>query len=218
MRGQVLTQNGDIITVKLFDELTPEMKREYRIGKNLFVNVELFDPESITQAQRNHIYALIGDMENYTGYPAEAWESHIKINFMHKEFMQDFPSLRNNQMTKKEASRLIEYIVIYCIQNGIPFRNNREYLPKDTMSYIFYATMNRNCVICGKPNADIHHIDAVGMGRNRKKIDHTNKRVIALCWTHHNEAHNIGVKEFFKKYIIQPVKLNEKQLKELGVM
>jgi hypothetical protein len=53
--------------------------------------------------------------------------------------------------------------------------------------------------VCGE-NAEIHHEDVVGMGRNRKTINHLGMRVIALCRVHHTEAHSSGKTPFNERY------------------
>lgn len=219
MRAEIIGHEGDKLTVKIFDELVQEDIERYKIGGRLFAHIELFDPDSITIEQRNHIYALFGDMSFYTGYSLEAVESWLKVKFMYREFLDELPSLATNQMTKTMASKFIEYIIIYYIQNGIPFRKDQIYLPRESSNYIFWATMTRHCVICGKPHADIHHAtNLVGRGGNRKKHDHWNSTFLPLCRGHHNEAHNSGLTEFMEKYLVKPVKLNKKQLKEIGVL
>ncbi|MDM6516287.1 putative HNHc nuclease, partial [Staphylococcus aureus] len=67
-------------------------------------------------------------------------------------------------------------------------------------SFLYWSTVNRNCVICGKPHADLAHYEAVGRGMNRNKMNHYDKHVLALCREHHNEQHAIGVKSFDDKY------------------
>lgn len=219
MRAEIIKQKGKEITLKLIDELTDGDKQKYEINGRLFAMVELFDPDSITQPQRNHIYALIGDLEKYTGYPEEWWERYLKRNFMHLENLKEMPSLAVNRMTKAQASKFIEFIIIYCIQNEIPFRKNQFYLTEESANVLFYLTMNRLCVVCGKPHADIHHAtNLVGMGNDRRKHSHWNSTFLSLCRGHHNEVHSLGLEEFNKKYLVKPVKLTQRNLKDIGVM
>ena len=219
MRAEIIGRKDNEITLKLFDELTKEEIERYKIGERLFAVVELFDPDSITNEQRRHIYALLGDYEFYTGYTLESAESLFKVKFMHHEMLDELPSLATNQMTKTMASKFIEYIVVWFIQNGIPFRKDQIYLPRESSNYIYWATMTRHCVICGKPHADIHHAtNLVGRGGNRRTHDHWNSTFLALCREHHNLVHSLGLSEFMKKYLVKPVKLKSRDLKKLGVM
>ena len=219
MRAEIIGRDGNELRIKLFDELTDEEVERYKIGDRLFAVVELFDPDSITNEQRRHIYALLGDFSDYTGYTLESVESLFKVKFMHFEMMDELPSFGTNRMTKTMAGKFIEYLIVWYIQNGIPFRKDQIYLPRESSNYIYWATMTRHCVICGKPHADIHHAtNLVGRGRNRKTHDHWNSTFLALCREHHNTVHAMGLTEFMKKYVVKPIKLNRKELKELGVI
>lgn len=219
MRAEIIGRDGNELKIKLFDELTDEEVERYKIGDRLFAVVELFDPGSITNEQRRHIYALLGDFSDYTGYTLESVESLFKVKFMHHEFLDELPSFGTNRMTKTMAGKFIEYLIIWYIQNGIPFRKDQIYLPRESSNYIYWATVTRHCVICGKPQSEIHHAtNLVGRGRNRKTHDHWNSTFLALCREHHNTVHAMGLTEFMKKYVVKPIKLNRKELKELGVM
>jgi hypothetical protein len=69
--------------------------------------------------------------------------------------------------------------------------------------------LKRVCACCGA-RADIHHVDRVGMGNNRKKISHVGMRVLPLCRRHHQECHNIGDDKFLEKYCLTPVVADDK--------
>lgn len=216
MRAEILEQKGNILTVKLYDDLGEEDKNRYEINDRLFATLELYDPESITVEQRRHIYALIGDMEAYTGYPEEAWERFMKRGFMHYDNMKELPSIAVNQMSKARASKFIEFIIVFCIKKQIPFRKDQFYLPRESSNYLFWATNMGNCVICGSEKSDLHHAtDLVGMGNDRTKKKHWDSTFISLCREHHNEAHNLGLTLFMEKWIVKPIKLNERQYKKI---
>lgn len=216
MRAEIIKQEGDILTVRLFDKLTPEEKERYEIGGRLFATLELYDPDGITHAQRKHIYALFGDMEAATGYPADWWERYIKLNFMHLDFMTELPSFAAGKMSKVQAGKFIEYLIIFMIQNEIPFRDNRFYLTTESSKILFYLVMNKLCVVCGEPHADLHHAtNLVGMGNDRTNHKHWNSRFLTLCRTHHTEAHYIGLENFNQKYHLKPVKLTQRNLKDM---
>ena len=67
-------------------------------------------------------------------------------------------------------------------------------------AFLYWSTVNRNCVICGKPHSDLAHRFAVGRGRDRTKINHFGNQILALCRSHHNEQHQIGMDTFNNKY------------------
>ncbi|WP_324173685.1 putative HNHc nuclease, partial [Staphylococcus pseudintermedius] len=97
-------------------------------------------------------------------------------------------------------SQIIEITLDWTFHNDIPLSYKTSNLLKQDKAFLYWATVNRNCVICGKPHAELAHYQAVGRGRNRHKIDHTDNKVLALCHRHHTEQHNIGMDSFNDKY------------------
>ncbi|EGQ3843734.1 putative HNHc nuclease, partial [Staphylococcus pseudintermedius] len=91
-------------------------------------------------------------------------------------------------------------ILDWVFHNDIPLNHKTSDLLKNDKSFLYWATVNRNCAICGKPHSDLAHYQAVGRGRNRRKIEHTSNKVLALCREHHTEQHNIGMDSFNDKY------------------
>lgn len=72
---------------------------------------------------------------------------------------------------------------------------------------MYMCLEHRKCAICNKP-AEVHHVDRIGIGRDREKVVHVGLRAIALCREHHNEAH-IREKELFEENYIYGIKLDE---------
>ena len=102
--------------------------------------------------------------------------------------------------TREQASQIIEVTLDWVFSNNIPLNYKTSDLLKNDKAFLYWSTVNRNCVICGKQNADLAHRYAVGKGRNRNKIDHIGNQVLALCRSHHSEQHQIGMDTFNKKY------------------
>lgn len=75
----------------------------------------------------------------------------------------------------------------------------------DISAALYSALKHKRCVLCGR-DGEIHHVDAIGMGRNRLEIIHLGMRVICLCREHHSEAHQIGQKTFDEKYHVYGIK------------
>lgn len=55
----------------------------------------------------------------------------------------------------------------------------------------------------------MHHVDRVGMGRDRKEIVHLGMLTMPLLPEYHDEAHRIGQKTFDKKYKVFGIRLDE---------
>jgi len=65
-----------------------------------------------------------------------------------------------------------------------------------------------SCSVCGFSPVDAHHMDTVGMGGNRKSYCMEDFSCVPLCRQHHQEWHQIGDKDFYKKYGINLWKVN----------
>lgn len=194
------------------------IKRRLYKGRN-FAYLTFYDPDRITDLQRKHYFALVGDIVTYTGYCLEDVDSALRSSFQEKHDLGDYLSLsRHSGIGKDLASKLLEEVIVFCIDHDIPFRKQKWYLTTDVSKMLFALTMKRLCWICGKPGSDIAHVEAVGSGRDRRKIDHTKHTFMCLCRRHHNEQHQIGIRSFEKKYHVKGIKLKQEHLKELGVM
>lgn len=216
MKAKVIKISGNKVTFEFDEEVYINTLSRDKEG---FINAEIqFDDDRFISAdQRKHFYALVGDVSEYMGNPIDATEAWLKYRFMNEKSLDEFPSLAREAMSREMASDLIEFVVLWCIHEGVPFRKQQWYLSTDDSKVLYALTQKRLCAVCGKPNADIHHINAIGAGRNRKTIDHGSHKFLALCREHHNESHAIGQKTFMDKYLLKPVKLIDEDLKKLGV-
>lgn len=170
-------------------------------GYSIAVDVKVYDPYKITDKQRRKIFALVNDIEAHTGNPSE----YMRGMFIH--YLQALQGTENRismtSCSKREASDLIDVIITWIFQNHIPLNHKTSDLMKNDNYFIYLSTINRQCIICGTPNSDIAHLEAVGSGRDRRTHDHTNHHVLALCRRHHNEQHRVGVKTFNQTYHLE---------------
>lgn len=166
-------------------------------GYPLDVNIEIQDGKKITVKQRKKIFALVNDIEGHTGQPRD-W---LRLMFQDYVTMLKGYSKRLSlsDCTRKQAGELIDVILEWVFQNDIPLNYKTSDLMKNDQTFLYLATVHRKCVICGK-YGELAHYHAVGRGRNRRKIDHTDNKVLALCHSHHREQHNIGMDSFNAKY------------------
>ena len=166
-------------------------------GYPLDVNIEIQDGKKITVKQRKKIFALVNDIEGHTGQPRD-W---LRLMF------QDYVSLLKgyskrlslSDCTRKQAGELIDVILEWVFVNDIPLNYKTSDLMKQDQTFLYLATVHRKCVICGR-RGELAHYHAVGRGRNRRKIDHTDNRVLALCHFHHKQQHDMGMDSFNAKY------------------
>lgn len=196
-----ITQNNGITTA-VVEGVELNDKDSLLLDNGLEVEVEVIpvDPYTITDKQRRKIFALCNDIEQHTGQPRE----YMRSMFMdYVAFVEGYDSLSLSNCTRTQANQVIEVILDWVFHNDIPLNYKTSDLLKQDKSFLYWSTVNRNCVICGKPHSDLAHYEAVGRGFNRNKMNHHDKHVLALCREHHNEQHAIGVKSFDEKYHLQ---------------
>lgn len=219
MKGEIIDINSGVLSVKVFGDVNiPEIQKN-AVNGHYFAYIEPYKKDDITDLQRKHYWALVGDIEEYTGYPSEAVDSWLKYHFMHHEGLDEFPSVARGMMKKETASKFLEYVITYCIQHEIPFRKQQFYLTTDISKINYALTMKRLCVACGSPHAHIHHhSNLVGMGNDRKQHNHEQSTFMALCWKCHSECHQIGLDNFARRYNVKAIKLTAEELQQLGVI
>lgn len=213
MRAELLRVDGSQVTLQLFDDPEELAKGEYK-GR-YFAYLEPWLPDTTTDEQRKHFYALIKDISDHTGEAPWVIKLRMKYLYMIAHDKTKEPSLARNKMSKKDARLLIQTVIDFALEHDIPLRGN--YLPYFEEKQFFELTLKRMCWVCGR-HGDLHHVQAVGMGRDRSKIDHTKHEFMCLCRHHHQETHQVGQETFMKKYSLQGgIKLMKEQLKSLGV-
>lgn len=174
----------------------------------------LNDCRMISRQQQKKIYAMIGDISDYTGHHVEFLKSYLKCEYI-KMYGGEWFSLGYVDMTT--ARKFIEFILHICFEWEVPLSTNTVDLSRDINNYLYLCIQYRKCAICGE-KADIHHhSNLVGMGRDRNRHDHHNSEFIALCRTHHTECHQIGLKQFEQKYHLKAIKLDLETIKELEI-
>ncbi|MBO0392537.1 putative HNHc nuclease [Staphylococcus epidermidis] len=167
-------------------------------GYEVEADVRVVDPFKITDKQRRKVFALCNDIEAYTGQPRD----YMRYLFMdYVEVLYGYEKrLSLSDCTREQAKQVIEVILDWVFHNDIPLNYKTSDLLKNDKAFLYWSTVNRNCVICGKPHSDLAHRFAVGRGRDRTKINHFGNQVLALCRDHHNEQHQIGMDTFNNKY------------------
>ncbi len=179
------------------------------------VEIILPDGRRISPEQRRKVYALIGEVAEYvdgirSAGTIESAKKTLKMEFMlsRMEGMERrLFSLSDCDVTTARA--FINFLVEFIIENDIPTRVPLIENCEDIAAYVYACLMNKKCAVCGR-HADLHHVDVVGMGRDRKEICHIGMRALPLCREHHTEIHSIGQEDFLRRYILEPVKIDER--------
>jgi hypothetical protein len=162
--------------------------------------VQPMDSRPLSDKQRKACYALMGAIADYAGMSKDRTKELMKLKFL-SENMEDMSdrifSLSNAPMSLVCAFQ--RFLVQFILEWDIPTDFSLLDMVDDVSDYIYGCLVNKKCVVCGRP-ADLHHIERVGMGRNRDEIIHEGMEVLPLCREHHTEAHTMPDKDFFERY------------------
>lgn len=174
------------------------------------IEIRLVDGRHISNEQRKYIFAIVRDIADWCGYIPEELRGIITWKFCELYDIEPF-SLSDVDMTT--AKQFLDYLINFCLENGVPTRDSLLTRTDDINRYLYRCLEHRKCAICNRP-ADVHHVDRVGIGRNRNEIMHQGMKAIALCREHHQLAH-LGEKALFEKYRIYGIRLDEYLCKRL---
>lgn len=202
-------KKGMKITLAIDDKQTIEVMKHIYNFMDKPVTVEFLIDEQeqrerlkqITPEQRKKIYAILRDMESYIGESVDSLKEKTKASFIRATEHEDF-SLSN--CPKELAADYIEYLISLCFEMGVPFKESPVDAFEDVDRYLYLCLSKKVCAVCGRLG-EIHHVDTIGMGRNRKTVDDSKHRKICLCRKHHSEAHQIGMDAFEQNYHVYGV-------------
>lgn len=214
--GRIVKVVGKEVTFSLDRDFDIAEAQRLSVTGNPRSIIRVIDERNMTKAQNGMIHGLFNDIALHTGFPPEYVKDLLKAMFSGFKGIESF-SMENYDISQVFAGEFIEYILEFCFQNDIPFKYQQFHVSSDITRVLFLYLKHRACFVCGKPNADVEHADPVGMGRDRKTIDHSKHRFMALCRKHHNERHDIGLLTFMKKYVLIPIKLTPEQVKEFKI-
>ena len=174
------------------------------------VRVFWADNRCISAEQRRKAWALMTEIAAYQGQDKEDVYREQSAAFS----IKNFESLQGHLFhlstaTVSEARDFINLLIEIIIEYGIPTKEPLYGLCDDIERYVYACLMNKKCAVCGR-KTELHHVDHVGMGYNRKEINHIGMRCLPLCREHHMEAHNIGQTAFDAKYHLEPIAIDEK--------
>lgn len=196
--------------------------------------VRLLDGRQISPAQRRKIFAMVRDIAD--------WVTWAKDKRQYREVLRQLQLLYLIDSTDTEAVRhqleyhycelldinlfslsncdmstardFISWLIDLAVEHNIPCRDSLLNRCEDIQRYLYACVANRRCAICGQ-KADIHEVERVGMGRDRRTIHHLGQLVQPLCRQHHCEVDQVGQQSFDKKYHLESIRLDEYLCKKL---
>ena len=181
------------------------------------VTVLWTDKRSISPEQRRKAWALIGEIACASGYLGAQGRDDLNYTLKGEFLRQRIDSLQADAIKAFSLSDVdmttarlyIDWLVEFCIINDIPTKVPLYEMAEDAGAYVYTCLIKKKCAVCGKP-ADLHHVDRVGMGGDRKHMNHIGMQCLPLCRVHHQEAHQHGDETLLDKYHLTTVAIDER--------
>lgn len=196
VRGRIVgydEKTGEMLIRARFENFARWDRRQYKD-----VDIRLIDSRPLSDKQRRSCYAMIREIAEWNGDRAATIKEIMKYDFIASlEDNMDYFSLRNAPMSTVAAFQ--SFLARFIVDNDVPTKRPMLDYVDDIENYLYACTAAKKCPICGK-KADLHHVSALGMGRDRTEIIHEGLEVMPLCREHHTEIHTIGRESFLKKY------------------
>lgn len=163
------------------------------------------DGRHISIEQRKKAYATIADIAAWSGDVPEYMKELMKYEHMKRTGCGYF-SL--SDCSVDTAREYINTLMEFSLENGIPMTDTGVNRTDDIGRYLYFCLKHRKCAVCGR-KGEIHHVDAIGMGNDRRKVDDSGYRKICLCREHHTIAHQRGMEVFEKMYKVYGVVIRQ---------
>lgn len=198
VRGKIVDydeQCGELIIRAPYQDFPTMVRREYET-----VEIMLVDSRPLSSKQRRSCYAMIREIADWAGDDASEVKQYLKTDFWASELMDTADtmfSLSNAPMSIVAAFQ--RWLARFIVRHDVPCKKSLLSYVDDVDDYVYACVIHKKCAICGKP-ADLHHVDPIGMGRDRTEIIHEGLPVLPLCREHHTETHGMPTQEFLKKY------------------
>lgn len=185
----------------------PKSRLKEEIENKTITNTEMRfdDGRHISNLQRKKAYATIRDIAIELGYLPEEMKEIMKCNYM-IETGEPYFSLSDCSMGT--ARDFITFLMDFVLREGIPLSDSGIERADDVGKYLYACIKHKKCAVCGK-DGEIHHVDTIGMGNDRRLVDDSGYRKICLCRTHHTIAHQRGMPSFEKMYHVYGIVIDD---------
>ena len=214
--------NGDII-------IRPESNDDYQdiekliSQRKMLLDLRAFDINRLSRLQQQKAHALMHDINDYSNndpYIFAEWD--LKTKFAIRYGLPTDRLLSLEDCSKDVATMFIAWLVEYCFHYDIPFKNKDLHLTFDLNRLMFLCAVHNRCFVSSMRRQDrvlhIHHVNEVGMGNDRRKIDHRGRYFLILEAIYHEEIHKLGYTLFAEKYHVGAIVLSDQQLIDFKLM
>lgn len=198
--AKIVDYDGSYLTLKTDEPISRELLQK----QSKAIEIRIVDGREISAEQRKRIFATLRDISLWSGHEPEYLRVYFTWDYVCKKGIELF-SLSDVDMTT--AKEFTDYLIKFCLKNNVPTKEPLLNRTEDIGKYLYYCLEHKKCAVCNQ-EAEVHHVDRVGMGQDRKAIIHTGMKAIALCRKHHEEAHS-NEQKLFENYHIYGIKLDE---------
>jgi len=211
--GNIISCDGRRVTLEL-DEDIQRLLEQQEAGQ---IALRVLDGREISQKQRGKIFGITRDIARHYGYLLDfEWEEvrgALREDFCVKT---ELPQFSLSDCEKAVARDFISFLIDFCLRWKVPTSRPLQHYSDDFGKFLYLHLEHRICVICGKP-AQVHHVEAIGMGRDRDEIIHEGMPCVALCAECHAKAHAMGWQTFSRKNHVAGLELDRYLCKKLGL-
>lgn len=205
-------QDGTVLIRATLPNIDRAILRQYED-----VAVGFNDGRTLTASQRRKIYALLGEIAEYSmGYrdssTVETVKEQLKLEFItHRQQALAVKMFSLSDTDISTAREFINYLIDFCVEWEVPTKEPLSQYCEDIQRFVYQCLLHKKCAVCGRP-AFLHHTEGsrIGMGNNRQKVNHIGRDALPLCAKHHDDIHRQGEKDFLAMYHLEPVKIDEK--------
>lgn len=197
-----IDHDGTVLQIKIPDV---DLSQYIVEKKARYAEIRIDDGRTITSLQRRKAYATIRDISSWTGYLPEEQKEWLKYLYIERT---GNPYFSLSDCSMDTAREFINTILDYALEEGIPLSERGIERTDDIGRYLYSCIKNKRCAVCGRPG-EIHHVDAIGAGRDRRHVDDSGYRKICLCREHHTAAHQRGMKAFEQMYHVYGIVVQE---------
>lgn len=195
-------QNGTELLISIPGKYIKDMVLDKHIRH---AEMRFDDGRYISIYQRKKAYATLSDIAKWNGDAPEDVKEIMKYHQIKRTGCKYF-SL--SDCTMDTAREYINTLMEFALENGVPLSDLGVDRTDDIGKYLYFCIKHRKCAVCGR-KGEIHHVDAIGMGNDRKKVDDSGYRKICLCREHHTIAHQRGMEIFEKMYKVYGIVIRQ---------
>ena len=218
--GQVnkLDPNKGLVTLRMSDDDLHTLQKYHATNQQQVLSVIASDDNEPTPKQRRFAFALLNDV--WLSQVGGAWLETVESTRRHFYGMYEYyhgldfgefslSAVKGNKSDTNEfINMLLDYTALHNIALSVKPLNELE--PQEIAHWEYQCLMNKCCVICGKRPSDLHHLDGsrVGIGSDRKNVNHLGRKAVQLCREHHQMFHS-DENKFMKKFHINGIAIND---------